>query len=142
MWRIALIFVLFMGFIISMVSYTATLDTDLVAEDYYQQEVNYQATIDAKKNALELKNNLVIQQDAHTLAIQFPEQADFSTAKGIIHFYHPKNVKYDFEKQLDITANNILTINKTNLQKGNYTIKILWEANSKKYHIEKSCYVS
>ena len=52
MWRITIVFVVFIGFIVTLVTYTAFLDTDLVAEDYYQQEVNYQDIIKAKKNGL------------------------------------------------------------------------------------------
>ena len=141
MWRIAIVFGVFMSFIITLVGYTAFLDTDLVADDYYQQEVNYQATIDAKKNGLSIKNKLIIKQGVNTLSIQFPKTEDLSKANGTIHFYHPKNVKYDIEQQLDFT-NNTLIVTKEKLRKGNYTIKMLWEDNGKKYHIEKSCYIS
>ncbi len=142
MWRIAIVFVVFLSFIISMVSYTATLDTDLVAEDYYQQEVNYQETIDAKKNGAELKNSIVVQQDENLLSIHFPEKIDFNGMVGTVHFYHPKYVKYDVEKPLILTNNNSQIFNKKELKKGNYTIKIKWQNNGESYQIEKAYYVS
>jgi hypothetical protein len=125
-----------------MVLYTATLDTDLVADDYYQQEVNYQATIDAKRNGLAIKKDLIIKQEQGVLSIHFPESFAREGMNGTVHFYHPKNVKYDTEESLKLSENNIQIIDKKKLHKGNYTIKMLWEANGKKYHIEKSCYVS
>ena len=142
MWRIAVVFILFMGFIISMVSYTATLDTDLVAEDYYQQEVNYQDIIDAKKNGADLANKIIFQQDENLLSIHFPENIDFKAIKGSVHFYHPKNVKYDVEKRLALTNNNSQTFKKEGLQKGNYTIKMKWKDNGKTYYIEKTYFIS
>ena len=142
MWRIAVVFVLFLSFIISMVSYTAFLDTDLVAEDYYQQEVDYQDIIDAKKNGADLKNKIIFQQDDNLLSIHFPENLDVKGIEGTVHFYHPKNVKYDVEKQLDLSANNSQTFKKEGLQKGNYTIKMKWEDNGKTYYIEKTYFVS
>ena len=142
MWRIAIVFVVFLSFIISMVAYTAFLDTDLVAEDYYQQEVNYQETIDAKKNGAALKSKIVIQQDKNLLSIHFPEGISFKGMNGTVHFYHPKNAKYDVEEPLALTNNNSQNFNKENLQKGNYTIKMKWENNGKRYHIEKTYYIS
>lgn len=142
MWRIAVVFVLFMSFIISMVAYTAFLDTDLVAEDYYQQEVNYQEIIDAKKNGADLKNKIVIQQDESLLSIHFPEALDAKGMEGIIHFYHPKYVKYDVEEPLNLTNKNSQTFSKENLQKGNYTIKMKWEDGGISYYIEKTYYIS
>lgn len=142
MWRIAIVFVVFLSFIISMVTYTAFLDTDLVAEDYYQQEVNYQETIDAKKNGLAFKNKIVIQQDENLLSIHFPEGIDVKGMVGTVHFYHPKYVKFDVEEPLALTNNNSQTFNKASLQKGNYTIKMKWENNGKSYYIEKTYYIS
>jgi len=142
MWRITIVFVVFLSFIISMVSYTAFLDTDLVAEDYYQQEVDYQDIIDAKKNGAELKKKIVFKQDENLLSIHFPEGIDFKNVDGTVHFYHPKNVKYDIEERLVLTNNNSQTFKKEVLKKGNYTIKMKWEDNGKTYYIEKSYFIS
>ncbi|MBL4667862.1 MAG: FixH family protein [Flavobacteriales bacterium] len=142
MWRIAVVFGLFMTFVISIVVYTAFLDIDLVAEDYYQQEVNYQEIIDAKKNSVELKKQLAIQQNGTTITIRFPESHKRENMNGTIHFYHPKSSKFDVQEPLKLSENNTQTISKSKLLKGNYTVKFQWEKNGKRFYIEKSYYVS
>jgi nitrogen fixation protein FixH len=142
MWRITIVFVVFLSFIISMVAYTAFLETDLVAEDYYQQEVNYQDIIEAKKNSVDLKSKIVIQQDDNFLSIHFPEALDLKGVVGTVHFYHPKYVKFDVKEQLDLSENNSQAFKKKGLQKGNYTIKMKWDDNGKSYYIEKTYYIS
>lgn len=142
MWRIAVVFVLFLGFIITLVVYTAFLEVDLVAEDYYQQEVDYQEIIDAKENSVELKKQITIEQSKTAVSIKFPQNYKVKNIKGTVYFYHPKSAKLDFEQPFIFVDNSTLKINKSNLVKGNYTIKLKWEENDKLFYIEKSCYVS
>ena len=54
-YRIIIVFVLFIAGILSMVLYVNSKGADLVAEDYYMQEVNYQDIINAKSNSVALK---------------------------------------------------------------------------------------
>ncbi len=140
-YRVVIAFVLFMGFIITLVVYTSTTSSDLVAEDYYNQEVNYQAVIDAKKNSKGIESKIVIQQDANEINISFPEEVT-SNAKGKVHFYHPQSSDKDFIKELNISNDNVQSIKKSFLAKGNYKVKINWEQEGKSYYVEKSCYVS
>ena len=142
MWRIAVVFIAFMGFVISIVVYTAFLDIDLVAEDYYQQEVDYQEIIDAKKNSVELKKQLLMRQNDAMITIFFPEKYNGINIKGTVHFYHPKSAKFDFKQDLKLSDNNTQNIDKSKLLKGNYVVKFKWEDNGKKYYIEKSYYIS
>jgi len=141
MWRVAVVFIIFMGFVISIVVYTAFLGTDLVAEDYYQQEVNYQGIIDAKNNSVEIKKQLSIKQNETSITILFPKVSYGSDMKGTVHFYHPKSSKFDFEKPLKLVGGNQV-FNKSNLLKGNYIIKFQWDMNGEKYYIEKPYYIS
>lgn len=140
-YRIVVAFVLFMTFIVSMVVYVSSKGADLVAEDYYMQEVNYQDIIDAKSNSVELKEQLKITQDAQKVVVFFPK-AVAQNIEGTIHFYHPQHTDKDVVKSIALNEGRIQSINKSKLAKGNYTIKLLWEEGDKSYYIEKSCYVS
>lgn len=140
-YRIVLAFVFFITFVVSLVIYISTKSSDLVAEDYYMQEVNYQNIIEAKKNSTEIKKSIQIKQDPSTVSILFPESVQ-QNIKGKIHFYHPQSSKLDVVKDIELTDQNILLVNKTELSKGNYTVKLSWSDGDKEYYIEKTCYVS
>ena len=140
-YRIVVAFVLFMTFIISMVVYVSSKGADLVAEDYYMQEVNYQDIIDAKKNSVELKQQLKITQDAQKVVVFFPKSVN-QNIEGTIHFYHPQHTNKDVVKPIALSNQKLQSINKNNLAKGNYTVKLLWKEGGKSYYIEKSCFVS
>lgn len=140
-YRIVVAFVLFMTFIVSMVVYVSTKGADLVAEDYYMQEVNYQDIIDAKSNSVELKQQLKITQDAQKVVMFFPKGVA-QNIEGTIHFYHPQHTDKDLVKAIALSDQKIQSINKSDLTKGNYIVKLLWEEAGKSYYIEKSCFVS
>ena len=47
-WRITIVYSLFALTMIGAVIYSTTLDVNLVEEDYYEKEVNYQQVINKK----------------------------------------------------------------------------------------------
>ncbi|MDF1677056.1 MAG: FixH family protein [Vicingaceae bacterium] len=140
-YRIVLAFVLFMTFIISMVVYVSSKGADLVAEDYYMQEVNYQDIIDAKSNSVGLKDQLKITQDAQKVVVFFPKEVA-QNIEGTIHFYHPQHTDKDVVKPITLNEGRNQSIYKMGLTKGNYVVKLLWKEGDKSYYIEKSCFVS
>ena len=140
-YRIVLAFVLFMTFIVSMVVYISSKGADLVAEDYYTQEVNYQDIIDAKSNSLVIKDQLKIIQDGEKIVLLFPEEVN-QNVEGTVHFYHPQKQDKDVVQALQLNEQKNQSISKSILTKGNYTIKLFWSDGIQNYYVEKSCYVS
>ncbi len=140
-YRIVVAFVLFMAFIISMVVYVSSKGADLVAEDYYMQEVNYQDIINAKKNSIDLNQEVKIQQDAQKVVVFFPKDIA-QNIEGTIHFYHPQHTDKDVVKPITLNEGRNQSINKKGLTKGNYLVKLLWKEGDKSYYIEKTCFVS
>ena len=75
-WKTGIIsaIILFMGFILSMVVYASTKKIDLISEDYYQKEIEYQTEINAISNYNQLNNAWKINQDADKLVLLPPEK--------------------------------------------------------------------
>ncbi|MCB0401897.1 MAG: FixH family protein [Flavobacteriales bacterium] len=140
-YRIVIAFVIFMGLIISAVVYTSSKQSDLVADDYYMQEVNYQEIIDARQNSKDIKDSIRIEQDAENIRIVFPAVVQ-PTLKGTVHFFHPQNESKDLVSDIILNNENTLVIGKVQLAKGNYTLKFKWEDGGKKFYVEKTFYVS
>ena len=69
---------------------------DLVTEEYYKKEINYQEEIDAEKNAQLLSENIEVKTSSKGVEIYFPKDLKFKEIKGIINFYRPSNKKIRF----------------------------------------------
>ena len=132
---ITIVIAVFIVFILSFVYRASQTDTDLTSEDYYEQEINYQQTIDAKQNALSLKDEFVFNQSDEFFVIEFPEIVE-GYSDGKIHFYRPENAELDKTFKLE-TNNGIMAFPKTSLKNGGYKLSVFWTKDGKEYLIEK-----
>lgn len=118
-------------FLISSFSHT----TDLVATDYYQQEVNYQEQINKEKNARHLKIDMIIKSEG--LHIQFPEAID----EGVIQFFRPSDQQLDFDKPLKLTSEHLQLVDLQDITSGLWRIKLEWKQAGKAHFYEQSIVV-
>jgi hypothetical protein len=133
--KIALLYAGFVALIVALVAGSMRQDFDLVTPDYYGQEIKYQQVIDAGKNQAALSSPVSIHANEMAVTIEFPTEFAEKVLKGNIHFYSPVNAAWD--KTINInTSNNAMTIQRSELKTTNYTIKLDWEADGKKYYQE------
>lgn len=133
------------GIVISLVLFAAMLTyymirgaqnpSDLVTEDYYEQEIKYQDRIDFTKNANDL-GALEISIENKELKILFPTGFNSANATGKIHFYRPNKANIDFDVPLKIEANNAQSIDISTIVKGRWVLKIDMQAAGKNYYWE------
>ncbi len=123
-WRIALFLTLFISFILYMVIYSFGRTNDLVSEDYYNQEIQYQKNIDAQEKGLYLAKDIRIDSKENVIEIQFPTSFEREIEKGDISFYRPDNAKLDRSFPMKLDQNNIQSINKSEIASGFYKITI------------------
>lgn len=125
-------FILFMIFIFP----NGQQNADMVSEDYYSDELNYQEVIDAKKNAGLLKDSLQYQQLANGIKINFPES--ITPESGKVHFdmYRTNDSNLDVKKDLNLDAQKSFLVPKQVLSPGSYTLKVKWTQNKKPYQID------
>ncbi|MCB9189874.1 MAG: FixH family protein [Flavobacteriales bacterium] len=133
---ITIFIVAFITFILSFVFRASQINTDLTSEDYYEQEINYQPTIDAKNNAVNLKTKFEFGQHDNFYLVRFPAE-HYIIEKGNLHFYRPENA--DLDKNFDITLSNSgeMAIPLTSLTKGGYRLGVHWTKDGKDYFFEK-----
>ena len=111
-----------------------TSETQLVAEDYYKQEIEYQSVIDGKKNLAALGEIPVLKLTKDSLFYQLPEKAALSI-EGKVNILRPSESKMDIE--LSIKETKATVVHKP-LNSGRYNIKIAWESDGKLYFYEKA----
>ena len=136
---IAVSFVLFAIFIGVLVTVCIRQDINLVATDYYKQELDYQNQIDRNSNAQELrvKPHIIITNNAVQVSFK-----DFNTVKsGELKLFRPSNPAYDISFELKPTADTLQTFDLKASQRGMYKAQLKWSMNNKEYYIEETVYL-
>ncbi len=137
--KIFLSFILFGIFILYMVFQAFRQNFDLVSENYYQEELAYQQRIREKANLLRSGDEISIREEKSHIIFEFPEP--FSEARGTIYFYHPSRKLFDKTFQISIGEDNRQSINREELVKGRYRVKVSWESDGLSYFQEKELYL-
>ena len=130
---------LFLGLIGYMVVRSFSHNNDLVAEDYYAQEIEFQDVIDKKKNASELEQDITWKSEEGGIAIYYP---GLDEIEGSISLMRPSNKIYDLELAVEPDTNGRQFIPGEDLIKGKYLVRIDWRSGSQKYFTEGSVFVN
>ena len=136
---VVIAFIGFISFIMYFVINMSTnnkFDHDLVTEDYYAQELEYQNDIDKENNAKTLNQNLTWEKINEGVIIKFPKDFEEKNIKGNVFLYRPSNKQFDFEIPISLSNHNLLIPDKRLLD-GRWNIKIDWQYNGKSYLYKK-----
>lgn len=134
--KIVIAFICFAAFIGYMVVKAFQEDFDLVAEDYYAQEINYQQKLNKLSNAAEGNKEVIVKQVGEVIELTFPEQAT-----GEIHFYHPSRKIFDRKYAIDLSKENVHSVMKSELVPGSYRVNITWNSDQKDFYQQSSIYI-
>ena len=125
-----------MYFVITMNTDKAYINHDLVTEDYYKAELNYQKDIDKEQNGNSLEQNISWKKTDEGIVILFPEAMDFKAIKGKVFLYRPSNKQLDFETTISLSNHNLLIPDKR-LLGGRWNINVDWQYKGKSYLYKK-----
>lgn len=133
----------FIGFITFIMYFVVTMmtndkyDHDLVVEDYYKQELEYQKDIDKETNAKALLENISYKRIEEGLLIRFPSDLKPENIEGKVFLYRPSNKQFDFETTISLSKSHLL-IPDSSLVDGRWNLKVDWEYNGKQYLFKES----
>lgn len=137
---IVLAFVLFAAFIGVLVTVCVRQEISLVSKNYYQEELDFQAQMDRKRNTEALIDRPEIQVgEDRSLKITF---AGFSQLeKGRLSLYSPADATQDkiFSLQPTSAADQVFSI--ANLKKGKYIARMTWTMHDKEFYYETTLYL-
>ena len=128
----------FIGFISFIMYFIITMnvdkkfDHDLVTEDYYAEELTYQADINKLENAKKLSENISYERTDEGLVILFPSNLDFKKISGNVFLYRPSNKQLDFETKISLSEFHLLIPDKR-LVDGRWNIQIDWQYDNVPY---------
>lgn len=112
-------------------------DVNLVRDDYYEAESNFDKKFDGITRSNELSERILTKIMEDNLIISFPKQFMDEEITGTILLYRPsqKNLDKSFDISLDSTNNQSIAIKA--LQKGQWKIQIDWNVDTLNYFTEQ-----
>ena len=129
-------FISFIMYFVITMSTNNKYSYDLVTDNYYQQELQYQKQIDAEKNAKNLIENVKLKHSEFGLTVNFPKDLDYKMINGKVFLYRPSNKQLDFEIPISISKPYLLVPEKRLLD-GRWNIIVSWTYEKKDYLFKK-----
>ena len=125
-------FILFMIFLFP----NGQQNSEMITENYYEEELAYQKIIDAKNNADLLPEKPKYNQDQSGIKVIFPEDINNGNSKFTIDLHRADDQKLDVKREITLDAKNTLFIPANILVKGNYVLRTMWTTNNKNFQID------
>ena len=129
-------FISFIMYFVITMSTNNKYSYDLVTDNYYQQELQYQKQIEAEKNAKNLIENVKLKHSEFVLTVNFPKDLDYKMINGKVFLYRPSNKQLDFEIPISISKPYLLVPEKRLLD-GRWNIIVSWTYEKKDYLFKK-----
>ena len=136
-WRIAIFYGSFVVMMVGMVILAFQQDFDLVADNYYEQEIAYQGRIDQLNNAATDGQRVAVNSSSETVQLAFAS----AVTEVKVHFFRPSDDTMDLLLEEASVASE-MNVSTERFTKGKYLVKVEWKANDKTYFQETDLFVN
>ncbi len=142
-YAITTVIVLFVGWLITLLVLVSGENFDLVAADYYAQEIAYQQQIDKMERAQFLGQKPVVswRQGERQIEIELPASDGTEKIEGVVYFFRPSDARLDFSKKISLNARNKQRFNAAEMKNGLWKVKTEWRVGSEKFYHETTVVV-
>ena len=127
-----MLFILFLIFIFP----NGKQNSELISNNYYEEELEYQSIIDAKKNADLLAEKPIYQQLQDGIKITFPNSITVDNNKIKFVLFRTNDSNLDVKKELALDDAKSFLIPRKVISMGSYTLKLKWTDHKKPYQID------
>jgi hypothetical protein len=120
------------------VAFCSMNGTDLVASDYYEQEIRYQGEMESITRARSLNPPATLEYVGETgiIMIQIPAQAG-TAVSGTLELYRPSSARMDKKVSLHVDASGRQIVEAGSLAKGPWKMKLAWKAGDQSYQLNR-----
>jgi nitrogen fixation protein FixH len=111
---------------------------DLVAVDYYEQEIRYQGQIDGLQNARQGSQTAIVTYNAKAklISVSLPHDPLHSTT-GKVQLYRPSALNLDRQFTLELSPSGVQTIDASALLPGLWKVRVSWTAGQQNYFVDR-----
>ena len=130
----------FVVFILGCVAFASMQRFDLVAPNYYEQQIGFQQQIDkmAKTRELSAQPMLKYRPDDQTLLVTFPDFVIPDQVEGTIRLFRPSNSSWDRAIPIALDSASVQIIPADKLAHGLWKVKLDWQSGGESYYQEES----
>jgi hypothetical protein len=139
--KIAALYIAFAGMIVFLVFRTSRENIDLVTDDYYQQELQYQDRIDQNTAANKLGAQPVVRISDGQVEIIFPDSVVKQGISGQAVFYRPSDASKDLVIELNTDSEGVQAVDLARFITGSYQLKLNWVSDGQPYYFETQLYI-
>ncbi|GAL85920.1 hypothetical protein MYP_3149 [Sporocytophaga myxococcoides] len=140
-YRITILTLGFVSFMTFLVISAFRQEFDLVTEDYYGKELQFQNQIEKQSNQMQLKDSLSCIVSDNNVIIKFPDELIQNNITGEVLFFRPSDAGKDVKRLIN-SKNGVEVFRKELFQKGYYKVQVDYSSGGKKYYYEKSIIIS
>lgn len=133
---IAIVYTSFALIMVGMVVYSKKFDHSLVVDNYYEEDLAYQAHIDRLENSRGLEQDLTIQLEKKDGIILFQFPDGFQQLGGNIWFYRADDKSKDFKLTIEPDDEGKVLVPSKTLAPGLWKVKVNWEGNGTPFYKE------
>lgn len=132
------LFVLTLGFVLYK---SRQIDNSLVVDQYYEQDIKYQAHYEKMQNLKDTGKDVFITvvKGQNSVSMSFPHLKG-SIIKGTILLYKASDKGQDVSLPFELTQDSIYSFNTETLSRGKWKIKLDYTADGKPYYKEEDLY--
>lgn len=137
---IALVYGGFATAMIGFVIWSRGHKVDLVAPDYYAQEIAYQQEIDALTRSQPHRDQVRWKQNNGSLEIEVAPPLRDRVSQGLLRLYRPSDSSLDQDVPLALDANGRFSLDTRTLLKGFWRVRLEWIEGDLDYALETSLF--
>jgi len=117
---------------------------DLVAADYYEQEIRYQGQIDGLQHAKQGSQAATVSYNAKArlISISLPKDSLRSNPTGKVQLYRPSAVNLDRQFAMELNSNGIQTIDASALLPGLWKVRVSWTVDRQNYFVDQAIVIA
>jgi hypothetical protein len=136
--KIGILYGGFVVLIVTMVVMSSRQKMDLVATDYYDQELKYEDQLNKMRASSKLEHQPELIANGNRLELVFPDDVRGKSISGNLIFFRSSDAQKDVAQELtsDTLLRRVVATEK--LVPGYYQAKLNWKANEQEYYQEFS----
>ena len=140
-YKILTTIIIFVVGMLGMVYISMRQTNEMLDDNYYSREQEYQSLLDAEKALKPLLRDPLIVQDDRDVTIQLPEDTFEQLQNGSVVFLKPDDKSKDVSFVLSPDASGKYKIGKSGLVRGMYKIRVKWENGSRLFYSDDNFFI-
>lgn len=134
---ISITIIVFMLISIGFIYFAFNQEVNLVRDNYYEAEVQFDGKMESIKRTESLSEKLKINLLPENIEIKFPIIFSHDKITGNISLYRPSNRDMDIAIDIQPDSLNNQIINTSNMIRGMWKIQVEWNVDTISYYNEK-----